>query len=209
MLMGIQRPLPNIDRNSDYHTFLHELRKNHNMAKLGLEETRSGSAELSTKGDHGFYSFKELALGACNHPSVVAIDKERSFYKRIEEIRANEAGSFHRVNSVLDAAINQMNRVRPAPSPTEGKGVTENIHNVATAVATASVEIEIRNLVEKSESEIESSPKGSPERSFLERLKARLIKTKDIAAMLVYTLQAVHDSGILVDKAREILSRLM
>jgi hypothetical protein len=202
-------PLPTMRPNSDYKIYTHELRKNHEMARAGLEEVGSKSAELATKVNSGFYSYKELALGACNHPSVIAADRDKSFYKRIENVLPGEVEPFHRINAVLDAAIDLMKRVRPAPSPSEGRSITQNIHNTASATSTVSIEVEINTFVEKLNGQITNAATGSPEKTFLERLKDRLLKTKDIAAMLMYTLQAINDSGIAVEKARELLSKLM
>lgn len=195
--------------NSDYKIYTYELRKNHRMAIIGLEEARSKSAELTAKGKIGFYSYKEQALGACNHPSVIAADKDRSFYKRIENILPGEVEPFHRVNAVLDAAIDLMKRVRPAPSPSEGRSITQNIHTNASAASTVSIEIEINSFVEKLNEQITKAATGSPEKKFLERLKDRLQKTKDIAALLLYTLQAINESGVTIEKARELLSKLL
>ncbi|MBI5467156.1 MAG: hypothetical protein HY975_03000, partial [Candidatus Kerfeldbacteria bacterium] len=152
--------LPTVRRNTDYTKYLHLLKKNHHLAQDGVKQVRAKSAELEQKGQSGYFQYRALALGACNHPSLVAVDKDRLFYSEIEKIKEFDEDRMHRINSILDAAIDHMSRIQPAPSPSEGRGFTQNINTSATANATATAEVQILELVQRVENELAATTEG-------------------------------------------------
>lgn len=203
------RQLPKVEPPTDYDLLRGDVRRNHNHALVHLKEVRAMAAEFEKSGDQGAHQYRDRALAATNHKAVRDIDLGETYKAIKTEIFSNhDALMVHRINSKLDSLIAQMEHEKPIVPIAKGSGMTQNIHNIAQSQSSASVDIEINNILQGLERLAKEYEVGSQEKTFIEKLKDKIGKTKDLATILLYVAQAAETAKLSFETVAKILGRL-
>lgn len=193
------QPLPQVKTISDYQKYLYELKKNHFKAIEHLKKVRSRASEFERNAGNGFITFKELAIGACNHQSVRMIDNGES-KSRVNKIPfIIDGNSFHKINSILDAIIEQMENEEPIVSPPASgvPSIPVNLSQTQTQNQSQQMVLEIQDYINTKMKEYKD---GSDEKNFLEKIKNSLGGVLSVAQLIGLIIRTGHELGFTIDK---------